>query len=189
MEKYIKHYTSNTDKNCEMATENPEDFAQQCNNTLRKLKTSKAKDWQALKIGRPIRIYGVGDYVPQHYEFLKELDFDFYIISKSIIRYKEIDKVLQLNNLSKLVLSYYSGNLNLYTTEYYEEPKINYAFTGTSEEFSNALANRGHFDLFYNIEKNKAGYAAAKQYRNACPVDSGRLELAEACVTCSRCYS
>lgn len=102
MERIYQAYSTKIDKNYNWALSNPAEFAAQLNTEYWKLRNSKAKTWKRLN-KLPVRIYGSGDYIPGHYNFLKNLNFKFFIISKTLTLKTmafQIQALLELTNLT-----------------------------------------------------------------------------------------
>jgi hypothetical protein len=192
MEKIYPTYLEKTKRNTAKVLNNPEDFAKRLNDEYRKARKSKAKKFERLeKI--PVRIYGAGDFVKEHFNFIKNLEFKFFIISKNLTTekyYPYINKLLNLKNLTSLELSLAMLNIENYERikHLYGQDRIKFSFTGTVEEFEN-IKNKGYnFDIFFNILNRKSEYEKAKRHIESCPTDIGKLKLQKACTYCNRCW-
>lgn len=174
------------------AKETPKQFAQQLNLEYSYLINSKQRKLVRLsKI--PIRIYGSGDYIFEHLEFLKNLNFKHFIISKNLTTgsyINEIEKLLQYDyNLTSLVLSFYASNIENYKliTNYIGFKKIKLAYTGMPDEF-NEIKHKYKFNIFFNVSKKKSERAKSRLIKEQCPCDSGLLAHNESCTFCNKCW-
>lgn len=192
MERIYPAYKNKTTENNKMALENPDNFARQLNTEYRQHRKSKSKVYSRLS-KLPVRVYGSGDYIQQHYDFLKNLEFKFYIISKSLTNSRmaeEIGKLLLLPNLTKIVLSYDSHNINNY--EYlkglFGNKRITFAYTGMADEFTKVNETGLRFDIFFNISDKKVEKEKSQKIIEQCPCDSGALAHKESCSFCNKCW-
>lgn len=189
---YVKHieqcrpaYAKKIVRNTELAIIDPEKFAENLNNEYKKLENSRSKTYKNIK-KLPVRMYGAGDYVSQHYDIFKNLDFKFFIISKSIVDNEdEINKLLALQNLTGLVLSFDLSNLH--KIKAYNHKKIKYAFTGSADDFDQIKTNF-KFTIFFNTSKRKTEIVKARKHREQCPCDTKLIAHNEACAKCSKCW-
>jgi len=193
LERIYPAYWNKMKRNSNWATTKPKTFAQQLNTEYGKLRNSKAK--QYLRLNRlPVRIYGSGDYVSKHYQFLKELTFKFYIISKNLTganMHQELEKLLQLENLTNVLLSFDNQNIlaNYKVAQSYRShSNISFAFTGLSEDCSNWLKEGYLFDIFFTIGRTKEERLKARNIKAQCPCDSGLLAHNESCTYCNKCW-
>ncbi|MBC8408599.1 MAG: hypothetical protein H8E12_07765 [Rhodobacteraceae bacterium] len=191
MERIYPSYKEKIERNYEWAKDRPADFAQTLNTEYLKARKSSSAQLQRLE-KLPVRIYGSGDYVKHHYEFMKELDFKFYIISKSLTDpgfYTQIDKVIQLDNLTTVCLSFDQQNLINYkaVSHLYKKDKIKFAYTGAADEF-NVIKDTYSFDIFFNTSNKKIEKEKSRQIKEQCPCDSGALTHAKSCSVCSKCW-
>lgn len=174
-------------RNAIMAKDTPTEFSSLLNKEYRQLE-NKLK----LDNNFSVRIYGGGDYLPEHYEFLKLLDFKYYIISKALAQSSYIDelaKVVTLDNTTSVVLSFdkytlaNQGHANACKNML---DKIKIAYTGTPIDFKN-LDGKEHVDIFFNILKTNQSKEDAKEFAASCPCATGAEELKSSCTRCKRC--
>ncbi len=176
-----------------MTTDNPSEFAKQLNMEYLKARRSRSVDLQRLE-NLPVRCYGSGDFIPQHMEFLKDLKFKFFVISKNLTMsalVEHIKPLVALPNLTNLLLSLDSENLENFENikPYLSDKKIKLCFTGLSTDFY-ATKIQEKIDVFFNIGKRKRSeQVQAQKIKVGCPVDSGKLALKKACTKCSRCWA
>ena len=165
------------------------EFADKLNSEYEKCLKSKAKKYEKLDADFPIRIYGSGDFIPEHLIWLEKLNFKFFIISKNLTRpeYKQyIDKVLKLKNITVLNMSFDAQNIGNY--EDIDNSKIKYTFTGTPQEFIDVKDTK-HFDTFFNINKRiKKENEIASKFTESCPADVKKIPLRLACTVCNKCW-
>ena len=193
MERIYKAYSDKIKRNDSWSKEKPENFARQLNTEHRKLRRSKSKKMKGLE-KLPVRMYGSGDYIPEHYDWLKLLDFKFYIISKSLTFPSfndERDKLLSLDNLTSIVLSFDNQNIDNYDNvkHLYKKDRFQFAFTG--EYFDWQLQtefNDKEFGIFFNIGEKKSDKKLSSKVKEACPTDAGKLPLQKACTKCNKCW-
>lgn len=190
MENIYPTYLAKVERNSEKS-ENYEKFADKLNKEYEKIKKSRAKKYKRME-KVPVRIYGSGDFVPSHYEWLKLLDFRFFMFSKNLCfeDYVEyIPKLLKIDNLTMLNLSFDKYRLDKYSNieEYKDQSKIRINFTGTPDEFEEHK-DEYHFDVFFNIDKRKKkGREKASEFEETCPAECGKLDLQKACTYCNKC--
>lgn len=191
-ERIYKSYSKKLKTNYELALKDPSDFAKQLNSEYTKLKNSKSK--QNLLINKlPVRVYGSGDYIPGHLNFLKNLNFKFYIISKSLTlstMKNQIEELLKLNNLTSIVLSIDSQNKSNYDKikEFKGKDRFKLAFTGTNEQYEERLANGEEYDIFFLISDKKKDREYARKFKSQCPCDTRLVAHEAACTKCNKCW-
>jgi len=182
MIRIYKSYGEKIIRNGNAARENGKNFAKQLNLEYRKLTTSKNRQ---LYQKMPIRVYGCGDFIKEHLVFLSKLEFKYYIISKNLtIDNENRERLLKLDNLVMLLLSYDEQNLEYYTN--IKHVKIKTSYTGEADVFASRQDFK--FDIFFNIFKRKIEKAKAAKYSAACPCDSGKLDRTRVCSTCRNCF-
>lgn len=192
MENIYSAYKEKIERNVNWAKDNPDNFAKQLNYEYRKLRNSKSKTFKRLD-KLPVRMYGSGDYHPIHYEWMKRLEFKFFIISKTLTlphMHDELKKLLKLKNVTKVILSFDENNLKNYKSnkKFFKKDKINFAYTGMADEF-NAVKLKGHkFNIFFNISKKRAEQAKSRLIKEQCPCDSKALAHNESCSICNKCW-
>ena len=192
MERIYPSYKGKIERNDKQARDNPSAFAESLNTEYRKARKSKSKVMQRLD-KLPVRIYGSGDYIFEHYEFMKDLDFKFYIISKSLTekhRHSHISKLLKLDLLTTICLSFDLGNLSNYYNlkQLFGTDRLKFTFTGSADEF-NALKKTGHnFDIFFNTSNKKVEKEKSRLIKEQCPCDSGAMEHVKSCSKCNKCW-
>ena len=193
MERIYSAYADKIKRTERWARERPEEFAEKLNEEYRRIRRSQARAFEGVE-RLPVRIYGSGDYIPEHYEFLKLLDFNFYIISKSLTRdimKQEREKLLGLDNLTNIVLSFDNQNISNYddVVHLLGEDRFRFAFTGIADDFLIQRDFNGReFGIFFNIGEKKTDKQASSAIRESCPTDSGKLEHSKACATCNKCW-
>jgi hypothetical protein len=192
MERIYPAYSKKISKNYEWALNDPIGFASQLNKEYRKLRNSKATTWQRLD-KLPIRIYGSGDYIPSHYNFLKHLDFKFFIISKTLTMSTmsyHLKLLLGLNNLTSIVLSIDEQNLKNYKTikSFYKKDRFKIAYTGHADSFKERTETGEKYDIFFNISSKKIEIEKSKNIKEQCPCDSKALAHAKSCSFCNKCW-
>ena len=190
-------YYKNVVNNYKLLIADPEKLATLANNTIRKLKTSKAEAYVNgfQKMG-VIRIFGGGDYIPAHLEMFKKLEFDFYIISKKLVLLiNELDAVTKLQHTRRILLSFDKNNIDAYhdivefVNNLSESHKVRYAFTGRPHELSDLLKDGFVFNRFFNIRRTKKEKEESRKFKDiACPVDSGLMKIQNACAKCKKCF-
>lgn len=186
-------YGEKIKRNAKWAKENGKDFAETLNKEYRKLENSRSKSVKRLK-KLPVRIYGAGDFIPEHSWFLIELDFKFYIISKNLTRPDTkfyIERLLTLENLTAICLSFDNNNIENYAgvSGYLNKDRIKFSYTGTADDFI-AKRKQGYlFNIFFNIKKTKEEKEKSQKLSEACPCDSGKIKHAESCSYCNKCWN
>lgn len=191
MERIYPAYSAKINNNYEWALNTPDNFAAQLNTEYWKLRQSKAKAWKRLNT-LPVRIYGSGDYIPIHYEFLSKLTFKFFIISKSLTlktMLVHINKLMDLPNLTSIVLSFDKQNIKNYNNvkNFYKNDRFKFAYTGMPEEFEE-IKKLYNFDIFFNIGRKKVDLLKSTNFKEQCPCDSGILAHNESCSFCNKCW-
>lgn len=191
MERIYPAYLPKVKKNSEWAKGNGKQFAEALNTTYKKLLNSKSKVYRRLS-KLPVRIYGSGDFIPEHSWFLIDLDFRFFIISKNLTKPEiktYIERLIGLENLATIVLSFDNENINNYkgVSGYKDHPKIKFSYTGTADDFEQIKKNY-EFDIFFNINKKAEEREKSAKFAEACPCDSGKLAHSESCSYCSKCW-
>jgi len=193
MENIYPAYLDKIKRNNSRVKDNAENFARQLNTEYRKHRKSKSKKMKRLD-KMPVRIYGSGDYIKDHYNFLSNLSFKFYIISKSLTMKDfsdDLNLLRQLPNLTRIVLSFDNENIKHYSNvkELYKTDGIQFAFTGTSEDWIlQTEFNERKFGIFFNIGKKKVDIEANKNIRESCPALSKKISHAKACSKCNKCW-
>ena len=184
MERLYPAYKAKITRNTTWAKDNPADFAKQLNYEHIKLRNSKSK--QAARLDKlPVRLYGSGDFRPEHLEFMKHLNFKFFIISKYLAhpaRKQYIDKLLELPNLTKIILSLDNQNIHFkeYAHEYYGKDKFGISYTGMVDDFSMLKSQGLKTTIFFNISKKKADREKSREHKEQCPCDTGVLAASKA---------
>jgi hypothetical protein len=173
-------------------TEDAVNFVDKLNNEYKKSRKSKSKQFERLN-KLPIRIYGSGDFVPNHLEFLKNLTFPFFIISKNLTTQSMlpfVKNLLAIKKMTSLLLSFDSTNIVNYknTEKFLKQDRIKFCYTGISDEFLELKEKGFYFDVFFNIDKKKKERIKASQFKESCPVDAGKLALQKACSFCNKCW-
>jgi len=191
MERIYPAYKEKIERNVNWAKDKPDNFAKQLNTEYRKLRKSKAKTFRRLD-KLPVRVYGAGDYHPIHYEWMKKVEFKFYIISKTLTlphMHDELRKLLKLKNLTKVCLSFDAANLKNYkdNKKFSRRDKINFAYTGMADEF-NEVVKKYNFDIFFNTSDKKVEKEKSRLIKEQCPCDSGALAHAGSCSMCNKCW-
>ncbi len=194
-ERMYKSYLPKITENAEFAIKDPALFAETLNNEYRKLINSKQKITEGLH-KLPVRLYGSGDYIKEHYEFIKLLDFNFYIISKNLTLnsyQSELLKVSNLPNLTNILLSFDSQNISNYTdvSNFVKQnniTKYKFAFTGLADEFTTIKQTYPVWNIFFNISEKNIEKDKSKLIREQCPCDSGALSSEKSCTKCSKCW-
>ena len=192
-ERLYPAYAVKIRKNDNWSKDNPTTFAQQLNYEYRKLRQSKSKKYDRLD-RMPVRIYGSGDFIPEHLNWLPLLDFKFYIISKSLTRLQSlsyINTLLELRNLTKIILSLDDQNIENFNLIKHLKGKdrIGIAYTGYADNYSTHV-EAGNIDatIFFNISDKKVEKAKSRLIKEQCPCDSGVLKHAKSCSFCNKCW-
>ena len=191
-ERIYPAYAAKIKRNTTWANNDPSDFAKTLNQEYFKARKSKSKITYKLD-KLPVRIYGSGDFTPQHLQFMKELDFKFYIISKSLTSPQLLEYIPQLTaipNLTKIILSLDNQNLGNYhyIKDYYKQDKFGISYTGTADDFKIVKAQGITTTIFFNIGRKKEDRLKSRKFREQCPCDSGILKSEKACATCNKCW-
>jgi len=198
-EKAYPAYLPKIKKNNFLAEHLPDEFAKQLNSEYEKLTKSKSKLYSDLD-KLPVRIYGSGDYQKSHYKWLKQLNFQYFIISKNLTSdISEVYRLLAIPNLTKIVLSYDKDNIHrineniilLVCGMSYKTLKgrIAFSFTGTAKEFKALPAmTKETINIFFNIGRKKADLTASKSIPASCPADAGHIPTSRACTKCNKCH-
>jgi len=181
-------------RNALKAKETPKQFADKLNLEYNYLINSKQKKLRRLsKI--PIRIYGSGDYISEHFDFLTNLRFPHFIISKNLTTKKYINEIEKLDkydkNLTSIVLSYYINNIDNYIIKNnlkIQNTRIKLSFTGNSEEYYKVINKGFKFDIFFNTLRTKQGIEQSRKIKEQCPCDSKLIEHNESCTYCNKCW-
>lgn len=193
MENIYPAYLDKIQRNNSWAIDNADNFARQLDNEYRKARRSRSKQMKGVE-KLPVRLYGSGDYIAEHYDFISKLSFNFYIISKSLTMSsmkKELERVRQLPNLTRIVLSFDNENIKNYdgVKKLYKEDGIQFAFTGTSTDWDiQTNFNKREFGIFFNIGKKKVDKTFNKTVKESCPALAGKLEHNKACSVCNKCW-
>lgn len=192
MERIYPAYKNKIKNNANWAKDNPDNFAETLNKEYTKLRKSNSKTFKNLN-KLPIRIYGSGDYHPIHFNWLSKLDFKFFIISKtltSILMINELNKLLELVNLTKITLSFDETNLSNYKNclALAGHDKINFAYTGLADRFNELKLNGYKFDIFFNISDKKEEQKKSRNIKEQCPCDSKLIPHHESCTKCNKCW-
>lgn len=193
MENIYPAYLEKIQKNNSWAIDNSDNFARQLDNEYAFARRSKAKSIQGIE-KMPVRIYGSGDYIPEHYEFLSKVNFNFYVISKSLVlpnMKEELDKVRQLPNCTRIVLSFDNENIKNYegVKHLYKTDGIQFAFTGDKEDWLlQTEFNEREFGIFFNIGRKKADIEFSYETKESCPALSKQLAHDKACSICNKCW-
>lgn len=193
MENIYPAYLDKIKRNNSWANDNADNFARQLTTEYRKHRRSKSKQMRHLE-NLPVRIYGSGDYISEHYDFLSQLEFNFYIISKSLTMKEfagDLAALRQLPNLTRIVLSFDNENIKNYDNvkHLYQQDGIQFAFTGTGEDWIlQTEFNNRKFGIFFNIGTKKADIAFNNTVRESCPALAKRIPHAKACATCNKCW-
>ena len=184
MEKLYPNYLKKVKKNSILA-KNPVIFSQTLNEEYKK---------QKVKVPS-VRLYGGGDYIPRHFNFINKLDFPFFIISKNLTtKYmrKDVGKLVRLSNSTSIILSLDAQIMDRYKKvsrlRRDNRNKVKLAFTGTPDQFEEVNQKGRKFDIFFNIKKDKINRQRSQTYKESCPCDSGQLEHHHSCLKCNKCY-
>ncbi len=194
MERIYPSYLGKTIRNSEKTktSERRKEFADSLNSEFTKARNSKSKQFDGLA-RIPVRIYGSGDFIPDHYEVLDQVNFKFYMISKNLTNSNMnlwIDKLLSIDNLTKLRLSFDNQNMGNYklVEQLYGRDRIGFAFTGIPEDFIKQKESGYKFDVFFNISKKSIDVQKARKNKEQCPADTKLINLQKACTKCSKCW-
>ena len=193
MERIYPAYSNKINSNYEWALKDANSFASQLNTEYWKLRNSKAKNWKRLH-KLPVRIYGSGDYIPTHYNFLSQLTFKFFIISKTLTLKTmkfQVDQLHAVKNLASIVYSFDKDNLKNYKyihASYFGKDRCKLAFTGMPDDFKLLLEQGYKFDIFFNISGKQIELQKSRNFKEQCPCDSGVLAHAESCSHCNKCW-
>ena len=192
MEQIYPSYLGKIQRNTKQVKDDPIAFAERLNNEYGKARKSKAKNFERLdKI--PVRIYGSGDFIPEHFTVLENLKFKFFMISKNLTTpamTQYIDKLLTIPRLTTLRLSFDSSNMSNYNAvkKYFGKDRIGFCYTGLAGDFQEQKDAGYKFDVFFNILHKHSEIAEARLHSEKCPVDVGALKLQKACTHCNRCW-
>lgn len=193
MENIYPAYLEKIQRNNSWIKDNPDNFARQLDNEYRKHRKSKSKAMKRLE-KMPVRIYGSGDYIPEHYAFMSGVSFNFYVISKSLTMKSmasELKKLRALPNLTRIVLSFDNQNIKNYENvkHLYKEDGIQFAFTGTGEDWTLQTEFNGReFGIFFNIGRKKVDKEFNRSVKQACPALAEKIPHAKACSMCNKCW-
>jgi hypothetical protein len=192
MERIYPAYGDKIRRNTDEALASPEAFAAELNLEYQKFRKSSAKDLEGLE-KLPVRIYGSGDYVREHLEVLKRLNFKFFLISKTLTEpdfEEDLEQLLQLPNLTSIVLSFDKHNEGNHSgiRHRFNQDKIKFSYTGLVPEFSEAQSSGTSYNIFFNISNKNADKALSKGFSQRCPADSGDIPLQKACTKCHKCW-
>ncbi len=192
MERIYPAYLQKIQRNTKRVKDDANDFAKRLNDEYKKARSSKSKQFERLdKV--PVRVYGSGDFIPEHLDFLKELKFPFFIISKNLTTNnlkQYIPELLKIPNLTNLQLSFDDANMNNYShvKHYFNQDRIKFCYTGLPDEFDVQKKASHEFNVFFNISHKHAEQTKAGTHKERCPVDVGELALQKACTFCNRCW-
>lgn len=193
MENIYPAYLDKIKRNNSWAVDNADNFARQLNTEYAKARKSKAKALKGLE-KLPVRLYGSGDYIKEHFDFISQLDFNFYIISKSLTLKDfagHLDKLRQLDNLTRIVLSFDNENIKNYDNvkHLWKKDGIQFAFTGTEDDWIiQTEFNNREFGIFFNIGRKNVDVEYNKTVRQACPDLAGKISHDKACSICNKCW-
>lgn len=192
MERIYPAYKAKVERNTELVKDNPINFANLINTEYSKYKKSKAKQYEKLD-KLPVRIFGGGDYIPEMYPFFEALDFDFFIISKTLTEpdmREDLQKLVALPHMRSVLLSFDTHNKQNWhlCQDLWEKPKIKFAFTGTPLDMEMEKLSDKTYTVFFNTGDKKIEKEASKQFKERCPADSGELKLQAACTVCHKCW-
>jgi hypothetical protein len=140
-----------------------------------------------------VRIYGSGDFVPEHLNWIPLLEFRYFIISKSLVTaklYEYIEKLLCLTNLTKIILSIDNQNLHEYehVKHLYGTDRIGFAYTGLADDYAQLKADGLITNIFFNISQKKVEKVKSRLIKEQCPCDSGALAHNKSCSFCNKCW-
>jgi hypothetical protein len=193
MENIYPAYLAKIQRNNSWATDNADNFARQLDNEYRKARKSRSKKMKRVE-KLPVRLYGSGDYIKEHYDFISKLTFKFYIISKSLTMesmQEELETLRQLPNLTNIVLSFDNENIKNYEVvkDLYGNDGIQFAFTGEKDDWIIQTEwNKRKFGIFFNIGRKNVDIEYNKTVREACPDLAGKINHDKACSHCNRCW-
>lgn len=193
MENIYPAYLEKIKKNNSWAKDNPENFARQLEKEYAAARRSKSKSLDRLE-KMPVRIYGSGDYVEEHFAFLSQVSFKFYIISKNLTisdYAAHLYQLRQLPNCTRIVLSFDNENIKNYDNvkHLYGVDGIQFAFTGTNDDWViQTEFNNRQFGIFFNIGKKKNDVQFSHSIKEACPALAGRISHNKACSKCNMCW-
>ncbi len=193
MENIYPAYLDKIKKNNSWAKDNPDNFARQLDKEYLAARKSKSKSFERLS-KMPVRIYGSGDYIPEHFDFLSKVAFKFYLISKNLTfagSEAELNRLRQLSNCTRIVLSFDNENIKNYelVKHLYGQDGIQFAFTGTSDDWIlQTEFNSRKFGIFFNIGKKKTDVQFSRETKEACPALAGRIPHDNACSKCNMCW-
>ena len=192
IERFYPAYASKLMRNTKWAIDDPKDFAKNLNQEYAKARKSKSKVTHKLD-KLPARIYGSGDFIPEHLAFMTELDFKFYIISKSLTSLEllgYIPVLTSIPNLTKIILSLDNQNLGNWHNikEYYKLDKFGISYTGTVDDFNIVKAQGIQTTIFFNTGRKQVDRQRARKFREQCPCDTGLIKSEKACATCNKCW-
>lgn len=191
-ERLYPAYKTKLTSNHEWSIKDPKSFASTLNAEYKKYRSSKSKIYDRLN-KLPVRIYGSGDFIPEHLEWLKRLTFKFFIISKSLTNkdlFHYINKLLKLDNLTKVILSLDNQNIENYNRikNLYSTDKIGISYTGLADDFNGWKAVGIKTNIFFNTSNKKVEKQKSRGIKEQCPCDSGLLAHAKSCSYCSKCW-
>ncbi len=194
MERIYPSYLGKVQRNSELLKtfEGIQEFTTRLNDEYRKARKSKSKQYERLE-KLPVRIYGAGDFIPIHIEFLKNLNFKFFMISKNLTTDKlspYIHQLLEIPNLTSLRLSFDDSNMENYekVKHLHGSDRIGFTYTGLPDHFQEWKEKGFKFDMFFNISHKKEEINKARAHKERCPVDTDNLALQKACTYCARCW-
>ena len=193
LERIYPAYAEKIKRNDNSSRDNPDNFAQQLNREYRQIRKSKSKKY--IRIDKlPVRIYGSGDFIPEHLVWLRKLEFKFYIISKSLTNLNYAvyrTELLNIPNLTKIILSLDNQNLRNYGLIKHLKgtDRIGLAYTGMADDYnSHVAAEKLTATIFFNISNKNAEKAKSRLIKEQCPCDSGALQHAKSCSFCNKCW-
>jgi hypothetical protein len=192
MERIYPAYLDKIHRNNILAETKPEEFSKRLNDEYLTALKSKSKKFERLdKLS--IRVYGSGDFIPVHAEFLKNLNFPHFLISKNLTTpafRQYIDILLSNKNMTTVQLSFDAQNLVNYEAlrSLYGTDRVGFSYTGLTDEFIKVKESGYKFDVFFNIAKTKEQKKLAALQKEACPADGGRIKLQKACSYCNKCW-
>ena len=193
LERLYPAYKAKIKRNDNRSKENPTTFAQQLNSEYKKLRKSKSKKYTKLD-KLPVRVYGSGDFIPDHLLWLNQLEFKFYLISKSLTNlgyHKYIKQLLEIPNLTKIILSLDDQNLMNYDLikHFKGADRFGLAYTGMADDYNHHVATgKLSATIFFNISNKHTEKAKSRLIKEQCPCDSGVLKLAKSCSFCNKCW-
>jgi len=192
LERLYPAYKAKLTRNTDWAAQNSDEFAESLNTEYKKYRKSKSIKFDRLD-KLPARIYGSGDFIPEHLSFMKKLDFKFYVISKSLTNpaWKPVlDKLVSLPNLTKVILSLDNQNIEnqVYTENYYGKDKFGISYTGMVDDFDKLKKAGLKTTIFFNISNKKVDMIKSRSHKEQCPCDTGLLAHNKACSFCNKCW-